>query len=71
MTAVTTTEVAELLSTLLQSADAVEELTARGGDDLYVRTVSTFADAGVMTMNDGLVVELSDGREFQLTVVRA
>jgi hypothetical protein len=35
-----------------------------------VRTRS-FAEAGVLTTNDGLVVTLSDGSEFQLTVVRS
>lgn len=36
----------------------------------HVRT-STFDAAGVMTSNDGLVVTLSDGSEYQITVVRS
>lgn len=32
---------------------------------------STFRDSGVLTTNDGLVVRLADGSEYQLTVVRS
>ena len=35
-----------------------------------VRT-STFRDSGLLTMDQGLVVRLSDGSEFQLTVRRS
>jgi hypothetical protein len=31
--------------------------------------VTTFRDAGVLTMNRGLVVSLPNGQEFQLTIV--
>jgi hypothetical protein len=31
--------------------------------------VSSFQDAGVMTYNEGLVVRMDDGTEFQVTVV--
>jgi hypothetical protein len=33
--------------------------------------VSTFEEAGVMTMNRGLVVRLTNGAEFQVTIVRS
>lgn len=33
--------------------------------------VSTFCDAGVLTMNRGLVVRLPNGQEFQLTIVES
>lgn len=33
--------------------------------------VRTFEEAGVLTMNKGLVVRLPDGSEFQLTIVRS
>ena len=32
-------------------------------------SVATFRDAGVLTMNHGLVVTLPSGQEFQLTIV--
>ena len=31
--------------------------------------VTTFRDAGVLTMNRGVVVHLPNGQEFQLTIV--
>jgi len=33
--------------------------------------VTTFGDAGVLTMNHGLVVSLPNGQEFQLTIVES
>jgi hypothetical protein len=33
--------------------------------------VSTFDDAGVMTLNKGLVLYLDDGQEYQLTIVKS
>ena len=33
--------------------------------------VTTFHDAGVLTMNCGLVVSLSNGQEFQVTIVES
>ena len=34
-------------------------------------SVTTFHDAGVLTMNRGLVVTLPNGQEFQLTIVES
>jgi hypothetical protein len=31
----------------------------------------SFAEGGVLTMNEGLTVRLADGSEFQLTIVRS
>ncbi len=33
--------------------------------------VTTFRDAGVLTMNCGVVVHLPNGQEFQLTIVES
>ena len=33
--------------------------------------VRTYEDAGIMTYNKGLVITLSDGTEYQLTIVRS
>jgi hypothetical protein len=33
--------------------------------------VYTFDDVGMMTQNKGFVLRLSDGKEFQITVVRS
>lgn len=35
------------------------------------RTARTYAEAGVITTDDGLVIRLDDGTEYQLTVVRS
>ncbi len=34
-------------------------------------SVTTFRDAGVLTMNRGVVVTLPNGQEFQLTIVES
>ena len=39
--------------------------------DTGVDSVRTFEDAGVLTNNRGLVIRMSDGAEFQLTIVRS
>jgi hypothetical protein len=36
-----------------------------------IREVVTYEDAGVLTLNAGLVVRMDDGSEFQITVVRS
>lgn len=33
--------------------------------------VRTYKEAGLMTVNDGLVVHLQNGREYQITVVQS
>jgi hypothetical protein len=49
------------------AASAVNEAFDPDG----IQGVATYRDAGVMTMNNGLVVTMDDGTEFQLTVVRS
>ncbi len=62
-----------LLWTLQEDTGEFEaELVDMLGDaELAVERVVTFADAGVLTDNRGLVLRLSDGSEFQLTIVRS
>jgi hypothetical protein len=50
----------EILATMLDS-DATDD----------VRHVATFAEMGVLTDNAGLVVTMTDGREFQITIVHS
>jgi hypothetical protein len=54
----TEAEFGDLLATLLADSDEIEG-------------VSTFSDVGVMTMNEGLVVRLYNGTEFQVTIVQS
>lgn len=38
---------------------------------IIVNEVFTFEESGILTKNKGLVVELNDGSEFQITIVRS
>jgi hypothetical protein len=40
-------------------------------DGIGVRNVESFHDAGLMTSNEGLVLRMEDGREFQLQIVQS
>ena len=40
-------------------------------EDQGVNSVSTFAQAGVLTRDAGIVIRMRDGREFQLTIVQS
>lgn len=40
-------------------------------DDCPIKRVHSFAEAGLMTGNEGLVLSLEDGSEFQLTIVQS
>ena len=42
-----------------------------GEPELDRASVDTFAEAGVITNNDGVVITLEDGSEFQVTVVQS
>ena len=43
----------------------------RGENEDEPAEVRTFEEAGVLTMNKGLVVRLPDGSKFQLTIVQS
>lgn len=55
--------------------DALREYITEGYDSYEIcwenLRVRTFAEAGLMTYNKGLVIELPDGTEFQLTIVQS
>ena len=55
------------LAAILNDEGGVNEILDPDG----IREVVTFADAGVLTMNAGLVVAMDDGAEFQITIVRS
>ena len=64
----------EALETLLSEIGVMDE------DDLdrfdvpaelaHIRRVETFAQAGVMTTDRGVVILADDGRQFQVTIVQ-
>lgn len=41
------------------------------GDMHGQRNVRSFEDSGLLTKNEGLVVRMEDGSEFQVTIVRS
>ena len=59
----------------MDGIEFVEELGEAMFDSEYnlqdIQNVSTFEEAGVLTNNVGLVVEMQDGSEFQVTIVRS
>ena len=50
-----------------------EELaTATGDDDTPIlEGLETFSEAGLLTRDNGLVVKMSDGTEYQITIKRS
>ncbi len=48
--------------------EAYEDVITDELEDLLMRS---FAEAGVLTCNKGLVITLADGSEYQLTIVRS
>ncbi len=36
-----------------------------------IQSIESFADRGVLTSNAGLVIRLTDGSEFQITIVKS
>ena len=55
--------------------DALREYITEGYDSYEMcwenLRVRTFAEAGLMTYNKGLVITLPDGSEYQLTIVQS
>ena len=49
--------------------DAMTEALDELNDEIV--EILSFEDAGVMTMNKGLVVRTADGAEFQVTIVQS
>ena len=68
----TADEMAQALAALVE-ADAGQMAAEVTGDDDApgLESVNSYADAGVLTSEAGLVVALTDGSEFQVTVVRS
>lgn len=64
---------AEMVEDMLAVLIQTEQLTvpAEDGQEIQVSRVRGFAEAGLMTRDNGLVLTFSDGSEFQLTIVRS
>lgn len=59
----------ELCDLLTEALELLEEDGTETGLDLSA--TRSFADAGLMTNNEGLVFRTADGSEFQVTIVRS
>ena len=46
-------------------------LIEAGADDEFIYTIGSFEEEGVVTKNEGLVLRLTDGSEYQITVVKS
>ena len=68
-----------LLAVLIGEADPTESLLETdedtgerdGASPVLLKSVTSFAESGVLTYNMGLVLRLSNGAQVQLTIVRA
>jgi hypothetical protein len=59
----------DLLVALLENLDDDDDDDDDEGEG--IRRVTCFEDAGILTMNKGLVIECNDGSEFQLTIIQS
>ena len=67
----TTTLETELAETLTAIIFADVETDTDLDATLNGAGLSTFGDAGILTTNNGLVLNLTDGTSFQITIVRS
>lgn len=52
-------------------AEFLTQAIERHPDSEIVTSVRSYKDAGVLTMNEGIVVSLKGGGEYQITIVRS
>lgn len=56
----------------MRSDEMVELLSDIVYDEMEgVRNVKTFDEAGLLTRNKGIVINLTDGSEFQITIIKS
>lgn len=59
------------LAEILALDEAHEIMGEQADDAVFFDSVRSFEDCGVLTTDRGLVVTLSNGQEFQITIVRS
>jgi len=67
----TEAEFCDWLRLVLEEGDADYVATCSEDGETGVDAVRTFDEEGIMSMSKGVVVRLTDGSIFQLTVVRS
>jgi hypothetical protein len=60
-----------LIVDLIEADAECDEEDSVGGPELRDARLELFGDAGIMTRDEGLVVRLADGTQFQVTVVES
>jgi hypothetical protein len=64
-------QIRQLLQTLLQNEEAVQEAQESFLLESCEIEAETFEEAGVLTTDQGLVLTLGDGSQFQITILRS
>lgn len=61
------------MMTEAEAQEALRDILDDPDNDLTecIRSVTSYQDAGLLTMNKGLVLRMADGSEFQLQIVRS
>ena len=72
----TSFEFADLLSALVQHVQetgqpAIDQTIDMDEADVSISDVRSYQDAAILTSDAGFVVRLSDGNEYQITVVQS
>ena len=57
-------------SELADILNLLDEFSELEDNIVFVNSVKSFKEEGILTKNKGLVVKLSDKSEFQLTIVK-
>ena len=66
----TTTEIMQDVLLEIISEGETDYLN-RDGEQIEIKVVRTFENAGLLTRDKGVVVSLKDGSEFQITIVKS
>ncbi len=62
----------DVIEQVIEAREDPDDPLAELAADLYgLRSVCTFEDRGLLTRNQGLVVEFDDQTEFQVTIVQS
>ncbi len=64
-----TKQIEEMIKTLIEMGsepDEYDEIHAEG-----VERVTSFEEAGIMTSDKGMVIQMENGSEFQVTIVQS
>jgi len=58
----------EMRDFLEEAISCLEDLTEEEERETKINRIETFKDAGILTMDEGLVLKMKDGTKFYLTI---